>query len=137
MKDKKVILIIILSIIVIIYVIPSVYTTFAGSHTIEKNRNSSSLGYASLCNNCHNEEVALNNLSGHRGGCICHGYAPSFNINEKHNLSVNLYCTNCHANYDVNGSFEIHRGEYTSNQSAHYIMKNSSMWVEHAKKFFH
>lgn len=129
------------SIILLIYMLQPLLSTFAGSHTIERQKSSIDYGNVDICNNCHQEEVVLNSLSAHRvAGCVCHGYAPNltaeYNINAAHNLTKNLYCTNCHANYDINGRQEIYPGTSTSNQSGHYIKKNKTMIYDHAQKFF-
>lgn len=138
---KKLAPIAVLIIILLIYMLQPLLSTFAGSHTIERQKNSADYGYIYICANCHEEEVFLNNLSAHRiAGCVCHGYAPNltaeYNINAAHNLTKNLYCTNCHTNYDINGSQEIYPGVTTSNQSGHYIKKNSTMVYDHAQKYF-
>lgn len=138
---KKLALLILASIILLVYIIQPLRGTFAGSHTMEEKKNSTDYGNIYICANCHEEEVFLNNLSAHRvAGCVCHGYAPNlsieYNINAAHNLTKNLYCTNCHANYDINGMQEIYPGILTSNQSGHYIKKNTTMVYNHAQKFF-
>ncbi len=129
------------SIILSIYMLQPLLSSFAGSHSIERQKSSAEYGNVYICANCHEEEVVLNNLSAHRAaGCICHGYAPNltaeYNINAAHDLKKNLYCTNCHANYDINGIQEIYPGTSTSNQSGHYIKKNKTMIYDHAQKFF-
>jgi hypothetical protein len=138
---KKLILLFLASIILIIYVLQPLLGTFAGSHTMEEQKISTDYGNIYICANCHQEEVFLNNLSVHSAaGCVCHGYAPNltaeYNINAAHNLTKNLYCTNCHANYDSNGVQEIYPGITTSNQSGHYIKKNMTMVYDHTQKFF-
>jgi cytochrome c553 len=138
---KKFALLILASIIFLVYVIQPLLGTFAGSHTMEEQRSSTDYGNIYICANCHEEEVFLNNLSAHKvAGCICHGYAPNlsaeYDINAAHNLTKNLYCTNCHANYDINGMQEIYPGITTSNQSGHYIKKNTTAIYNHAQKFF-
>lgn len=130
-----------LSIILSIYLLQPFLSTFAGSHTIETQKNSTDYGNIYLCANCHEEEVILNNLSAHRtAGCVCHGYAPNltaeYNINAAHNLTKNLYCTNCHTNYDIVGRQEIYPGITTLNQSGHYIKRNMTIVYDHAQKFF-
>ncbi len=129
------------SIILLIYTIQPLLSTFAGSHAIEKQRNSTDYGNIYICANCHEEEASLNSISAHRAvGCVCHGYAPNltqeYNINAAHNLTKNLYCTNCHSSYDTDGRQEIYPGITTSNQSGHYIKKNRTIAYDHAQKFF-
>ncbi len=115
--------------------------TFAGTHTVYEKVNSSTHGDALFCTKCHPE--AAGNISSSAAhsttGCICHGYYPNytniggynFSINLKHNVTLNIYCTNCHTGYnlstgtviagDVNGTIIESR-----NQSAHYIFLNES-----------
>lgn len=129
------------SIVLLIYMLQPLLSTFAGSHTIETKKNSTDYGNIYICANCHQEEAFLNNLSAHSAaGCVCHGYAPNltskYNINATHNITTNLYCTNCHTNYDINGTQQIYPGITTSNQSGHYIIINSTMTYSHAQKFF-
>jgi len=140
-NTKKVVLLILATFVLLIFVLQPLLGTFAGSYTMERQKTSTDYGYTSICANCHEEEVYLNSLSAHsQAGCICHGYAPNltaeYNINAAHNLTKNLYCTNCHSNYDINGQQEIYPGIMTSNQSGHYIKKNSTMIYDHAQKFF-
>lgn len=137
---KKLALIVI-SIVLLVYMIQPLLSTFTGSHAVERQKSSTDYGDIYICANCHEEEVFLNNLSAHRAaGCVCHGYAPNltaeYNINAAHNLTKNLYCTNCHTNYDIDGRQEIYPGITTSRQSGHYIKKNSTMVYSHAQKFF-
>ncbi len=137
---KKISLIVV-STILLIYMLQPLLSTFAGSHTIERQKSSTDYGNVYICANCHEEEVDLNTLSAHRvAGCVCHGYAPNltaeYNINAAHNLTNNLYCTNCHANYDIYGRQEIYPGITTSSQSGHYIKKNKTMIYDHAQNFF-
>lgn len=117
------------------YIFPS-KTTFAGSHTMYKVENSSTYGYAELCIECH-EDIVKNitySTAHNSTACICHGYNPNAtnlmrNINLTHNLTKNVYCTNCHSNYNETGDLYVY-GEGTLvnvlNQSAHYIRFNKS-----------
>lgn len=83
---------------------------------------------AEFCMKCHAEKANNVSLSVHRNaGCICHGYNPNFtaeyNVNLAHNLTKNIYCTNCHSSYNVTtGNIDIHSGVSGLNQSAHYIL---------------
>lgn len=138
---KKYTLLTLATIILFVYLLQPLLGTFAGSHTMEEQKISTDYGNIYICTNCHQEEVFLNNLSAHSAaGCVCHGYAPNltaeYNINAAHNLTRNLYCTNCHANYDINGMQEIYPGIITSSQSGHYIKKNKTIVYDHAQKFF-
>ncbi len=122
-------------------------TTFAGSHTMHKNTTSASYGAAEFCNKCHPEIVAnLSTSAAHNlsvTGCICHGYAPNLtdslrHINLKHNLTKNIYCTNCHTDYNSTGGLPISGGGGTinvPNQSGHYIYFNESDATEMEKLY--
>ncbi|HYN44791.1 MAG TPA: cytochrome c3 family protein [Candidatus Limnocylindrales bacterium] len=128
-------------IVLLIYMLQPLVSTFAGTHSIEKQKNSTDYGMITFCAKCHEEEVYLNNLSVHKiTGCVCHGYAPNltqaYNVNAAHNLTKDIYCTNCHTNYDNNGNQQIYPGTTTGNQSGHYIMKNSTILYDHAQKLF-
>ena len=102
---------------------------FAGSHTLYENKTASS-----FCTKCHPDKVTTLSIAAnaHKNiGCACHGYNPNsteiYNINAAHNLTKNIYCTDCHTNYDLTtGNITIHNGEITANkQSAHYLINNS------------
>jgi N-acetyl-anhydromuramyl-L-alanine amidase AmpD len=77
-------------------------------------------------------------------GCACHGYNPNatdlYNINAAHNLTKNIYCTNCHASYNLTtGNISIRSGTITANnQSAHYLINSSNRnaMYQRAKAFF-
>ena len=81
---------------------------FQDSHTLYTNKTSAS----DMCIKCHPEQVSRTMVSAHaNAGCICHGYNPSAdpdqNINLAHNMTKQIYCTNCHSNYDENGDITI------------------------------
>lgn len=84
-----------------------------------------------FCGKCHAEKVSNIESSVHGNtGCLCHGYNPSAtelnNLNLAHNLTKNIYCTNCHSSYDMtSGDIVIHPGVSGINQSAHYIINSS------------
>lgn len=111
-------------------------TTFAGSHTMYKLENSSGYGSAELCRDCHGDIVEnITYSKAHSStACICHGYNPNAtnpmrDINLKHNLTKNVYCTNCHSNYNEAGDLYVYGGgslRNVANQSAHYIRFNKS-----------
>ncbi len=104
---------------------------FAGSHTLYENKTTA----FAFCTKCHPDKVTTLSITSnaHRNaGCICHGYNPNatelYNINAAHNLTKNIYCTDCHTNYDLTtGNITIHNGEITANkQSAHYLINSSN-----------
>ena len=119
---------------------------YPGSHSLYLNRSvlTQPTAAAEFCVKCHIEKVNNISLSVHRNaGCICHGYNPSFtetyNINLAHNLTKNIYCTNCHSSYNVmTGNIDIHSGVSGLNQSAHYILAagDRAGAYQRAKQFF-
>lgn len=125
------------------------YAIFSGAHTVYENKTTA----ANFCIKCHPTKVSIVSVSGNahkNAGCICHGYNPNLtdptqNINVAHNLTKNIYCTNCHSNYTIStGKITIHNdvslGEISGiNQSAHYIIASSSNKTpvyDRAKQFF-
>jgi len=141
--QKKPVLILIGIVIVISTMIISSYALFAGSHNLFTNKTDA----LDFCAKCHPDKVTIMNLASnaHTGaGCICHGYNPNatetFNINLAHNLTKNIYCTNCHTNYNSStGNIMIHSGTLAApNQSAHYLINNSNknLIYQNAKGFF-
>ncbi len=113
------------------------HAMFSGSHTVYKNKSTA----AEFCIKCHPAKVATLSKSAHaNAGCICHGYNPNssaeYNINVAHNLTKQIYCTNCHSNYNTTGEITIHDHLSGINQSAHYITNNTSILYLHAKQFF-
>ncbi len=119
---------------------------YPGSHSLFLNKSADQqpTAAAEFCVKCHEQRVASVNISVHRNaGCICHGYNPNmtaqFNINLAHNLTKDIYCTNCHSGYDVaSGAIDIHSGLSGLNQSAHYILKKGDRAgaYQRAKQFF-
>lgn len=117
------------------------YAIFSGSHTVYENKTTA----ANFCTKCHSTKVTIVAASAHAdAGCICHGYNPNItdpikSINVAHNLTKNIYCTNCHSNY-TDGDITIHvdAGKHISgiNQSAHYITNNTWILYNHSKQFF-
>jgi hypothetical protein len=123
-------------------------TSLAGSHTMYKFRNGSGAGYGDeyFCEKCH--PSIAGNVSGssahNNTACICHGYYPNYtkiagpygeggdvSINLEHNLTKDIYCTNCHARYnDTTGGIDIGNNQDGRNQSAHYIYLNRSNTTE-------
>ncbi|MCL7411857.1 MAG: hypothetical protein M8350_08680 [Methanosarcinaceae archaeon] len=110
---------------------------FEGSHTLYTNKSNSS----DMCIKCHPDQVSTTMVSSHQlAGCICHGYNPSANptqnINLAHNMTKQIYCTNCHSNYDSNGDITIYSGVSGLNQSGHYITNDTTVLYNHSKTFF-
>ena len=100
---------------------------FLDSHTLYTNKTSAS----DMCIKCHPDQVSTTMFSAHGdAGCICHGYNPSANpdqnINLAHNMTKQIYCTNCHSNYDNDGEITIYSGVSGLNQSGHYITKDNT-----------
>lgn len=114
--------------------------TFAGSHSVYESQDYSAAPYevADFCVKCHPAEVGnLSTSIAHplaKTGCICHGYNPNlttslYDVNLKHNLTKNIYCTNCHTRYNSTGDIPINGSGNTinvRNQSGHYIYLNRS-----------
>ncbi|HJH28547.1 MAG TPA: hypothetical protein C5S51_02460 [Methanosarcinaceae archaeon] len=101
---------------------------FQDSHTLYTNKTNAS----DMCIKCHPDQVSTTMVSAHQfAGCICHGYNPSAdpnkNINLAHNMTKQIYCTNCHSNYDSDGEITIYSGVSGLNQSAHYITKDTGI----------
>lgn len=107
---------------------------YPGSHSLFLYKNASTYptSAAEFCVKCHPEKVNNVSFSVHRNaGCSCHGYNPNvtqeYNINLAHNLTKNIYCTNCHSNYSIlTGDIAIHSGVNVTNQSAHYIISSGN-----------
>ncbi len=119
---------------------------YPGSHSLYLNKTTTTqpTAAAEFCIKCHQERVASVDASVHRNaGCICHGYNPNltaeYNVNLAHNLTKDIYCTNCHSGYDTaTGVIDIHSGMSGLNQSAHYILKKGDKAGAYlrAKQFF-
>ncbi|MFQ6056281.1 MAG: hypothetical protein ACE5J3_09920 [Methanosarcinales archaeon] len=112
---------------------------FSGSHATYLNKTDQT----EFCQKCHPNKVSTIMVSAHKNAsCLCHGYNPSatpeYNINLAHNLTKQIYCTNCHSNYDSEGNITIHTNPYVSglNQTAHYLTNNTSILYAHSKQFF-
>lgn len=141
--DKKIILLFAIFGAILAASMFTTYAIFSGSHTVYENKTTA----ANFCTKCHLTKVSIVSASAnaHKNvGCICHGYNPNlteaYNINVAHNLTKNIYCTNCHSNYTDAGNITIHvdAGIDISgiNQSAHYITNNTGILYSHAKQFF-
>ncbi len=139
--DKKILLLFAIFGTILASSMFATYAIFSGSHTVFENKTTA----ADFCIKCHPTKVSIVSVSAHAGaGCICHGYAPNatelYNINVAHNLTKNIYCTNCHSDYDDAGNITIHQDGPTTisgiNQSAHYITNNTLTLYNHSKQFF-
>lgn len=140
--DKKILLLFAIFGVILAASMFNTYAIFAGSHTVYENKTTA----ANFCIKCHPTKVSIVSVSAHKNaGCICHGYNPNLtnstqNINVAHNLTKNIYCTNCHSNYEDDGNITIHQegGNKISgiNQSAHYITNVTSTLYNHSKQFF-
>ena len=114
---------------------------FQDSHTLYTNKTSVDYGVAEMCLKCHPEQVSSTMISAHgNAGCICHGYNPSANpaqsVNLAHNMTKQIYCTNCHSDYDSNGEITIYSGVSGLNQSGHYITKDTATLYNHSIDLF-
>ena len=140
---RKLYLVIIAIGIIMALILTSTYALFSGSHTLYENRTNAT----NFCSKCHPDKVDIINFqsNAHRNtGCACHGYNPNatelYNINAAHNLTKNIYCTDCHTNYSTTtGNITIHSGQIVANnQSAHYLINSSERAAiyQRAKGFF-
>ncbi len=148
MKNKQLLLLLAIFGIILAVSMFTTYALFSGSHTVYKNTTPATV--ADFCIKCHPTKVSSVSVSAHASaGCICHGYNPNssqlYNINIAHNLTKNIYCTNCHSNYTIaTGAIIIHndagRGDISGiNQSTHYIINSSTNKTpiyDRAKQFF-
>ena len=137
MRAKVVFLIIGLIVIGLVAVISS-QAMFQDSHTLYTNKTSVDYGIAEMCVKCHPDQVSSTMVSAHaNAGCICHGYNPSADpnqsINLAHNMTKQIYCTNCHSNYDENGEITIYPGVSGLNQSGHYITNDTAVLWNHSQ----
>ncbi len=137
-KKKMVFVVLCVALLFSAFLISS-YALFSGSHTVYTNRTNAS----QFCVKCHSATVSSVMVSGHGGvGCLCHGYNPNatseYNLNLAHNLTKEIYCTNCHSTYDSAGNITIHTDPIISgiNQSAHYITNNRSVLARNTEDFF-
>ncbi len=124
----------VLAAIIIIASSLTAYALLATSHTTYKTKDN-------FCTKCH-AGVATNVSAGIHdpANCICHGYLTNstYNINRKHNLTKDIYCTNCHSDSNETGDIPIQVSPYISgrNQTAHYLIKdNTTAIYEHAEGY--
>lgn len=144
--DKKILLLMAIFGIIFAASMFTTYAIFSGSHTIYENK----ITAVDFCIKCHPTKVSSLSVSAHaNAGCICHGYNPNsteiYNINVAHNLTKQIYCTNCHSNYTIStGDIAIFHDQDNGdisgiNQSAHYIIAssdNKTPLYDRAKQFF-
>lgn len=148
-RDPKFILITLFILISAIYAILPSQSKISGSHSVYKIRSTPAMGDINFCAKCH-PDIAGNISANHSykahgafAACICHGYYPNytsfpgpsgvnynFSINLKHNLTKDMYCTNCHTNYNATGQIDIGNNSNAANQSGHYIYLNRSNKTE-------
>jgi len=131
--------------IAVVYSILPSQSKLSGSHSVYRVRTSPLMGDIYFCAKCHPSiagnitSSALYKAHGAFSGCICHGYYPNhtsfpgpfgknynYTINLRHNLTKNIYCTNCHTRYNATGDIPIGNNRNAVNQSAHYIYLNDS-----------
>lgn len=125
-------------------ILPS-QSKISGSHSMYRVRTNPTTGDANFCAKCH-PDIAGNITSNHTykahgafAGCVCHGFYPNYTsimgpdgknynytINLKHNLTKNMYCTNCHTRYNATGDIDIGNNRSGVNQSGHYVFLNKS-----------
>ena len=110
------------------------YALLATSHATYKTKDN-------FCTKCH-AGVATNVSAGIHdpANCICHGYLTNstYGINRKHNLTKDIYCTNCHSDSNETGDIPIRARPYLSggNQTAHYLIKDSTTTIyDHARDY--
>ena len=133
---------ILLLIILILFTSISIsYGLFAGGHTVYMNTTGPVYDNIEFCVKCHRNVIETVLAGEHRSaGCICHGYNPNgstmYNVNVKHNLTKDIYCTNCHSNFNETGQITINNSLSGLNQSGHYITANSTILFNHSKEFF-
>jgi len=123
-------------VMVILFTSLTAYALFFGGHTLYTSK-SGDYGSAEFCVKCHPDITATAMVSAHQNaGCICHGYVPEKGINLAHNLTKQIYCTNCHSNYDAEGDITIHEGISGLNQSGHYITNDTATLYNNSQQFF-
>jgi hypothetical protein len=157
-KDPKYILAITFILIALVYAILPSQAKIFGSHSVYKVRSTPTTGDIYFCEKCHPDiagNITVNHTYKAHGafsGCICHGYYPNytaitgpnglnynFSINLKHNLTKNIYCTNCHTNYNTTGQIDTGNISNAINQSGHYInmdRSNKTELYERAYRYF-
>jgi len=144
-RDEAWILVMVFLVVGLVYSVLPGISKFAGSHSMYRIKNSSIVGDLAFCEKCHTNEAgnltsgSVYKAHGAFTACICHGFYPNYTnlggenitINLKHNLTKNIYCTNCHSSYDLaTGNITIGNGRSGLNQSGHYIYLNRSNSTE-------
>ena len=113
--------------ILIIMIISIANAMLLGSHDLSKTE----VTPQELCNKCHPASAANVSAGAHSTvNCLCHGYNPNssaqYNVNLTHDLTKNIYCTNCHSKYnETSGDIVIYNSISGLNQSAHYIIDST------------
>jgi len=116
------------------------YALLATSHTTFKGRDNAT----EFCNKCHPDVVGNVTHGAHcPANCICHGYNLNKTdslreVNLRHGLTKDIYCTNCHSDFNETGSITIQTEPYISglDQTAHYLIKdNTNKIYANAKQY--
>lgn len=125
--------------ILIILIIGIANAMLSGSHELFKTETIPQ----EFCSKCHSASAANVSAGAHSPvNCLCHGYNPNsdskYNVNMTHDLTKNIYCTNCHSKYnETSGDIVIYSGISGLNQSAHYIIdKTDDQLYNNSRGFF-
>ena len=123
----------------IILIIGIANAMLSGSHDLFKTEDTPQ----DFCSKCHSASAANVSAGAHSPvNCICHGYNPNssaeYNVNQTHNLTKKIYCTNCHSKYnETSGNIMIYSGISGLNQSAHYIINRTDPQLyNNSREFF-
>ena len=124
----------------IILIIGIANAMLSGSHELFKTESTPQ----EFCSKCHSASAANVSAGAHSPvNCICHGYNPNStepqnNVNQTHNLTKKIYCTNCHSKYnETSGNIMIYSGISGLNQSAHYIINTTDPQLyNNSREFF-
>jgi len=123
----------------IILIIGIANAMLSGSHNLFKTEDTPQV----FCSKCHPASTANVSAGNHSlVNCICHGYNPNsnakYNVNQTHNLTKKIYCTNCHSKYnETSGNIMIYSGISGLNQSAHYIINRTEPQLyNNSREFF-
>ncbi|MBC2697860.1 MAG: hypothetical protein HF976_09765 [ANME-2 cluster archaeon] len=125
--------------ILIILIIGIANAMLSGSHELFKTEPTPQ----EFCSKCHLASAANVSAGAHSPvNCLCHGYNPNssseYNVNMTHDLTKNIYCTNCHSKYnETSGDIVIYSGISGLKQSAHYIIdKTDDQLYNNSRGFF-
>ena len=125
--------------ILIILILGIANAMLSGSHGLFKTETTPE----QFCSKCHLASATNVSAGAHNPvNCLCHGYNPNsdwkYNVNLTHDLTKNIYCTNCHSKYnETSGDIMIYSGISGLNQSAHYIIdKTDDQLYNNSRRFF-